>query len=144
GAEPEDLSLALDALGPSAPDEWVGISPDGEWLLLGTERFDPGCAGWPCLAVVPADLASAEVVRIGGEPVHPANFGAVAAGGGAIVFPADGGPHALDLWAIAREGDGWGAPVLLTGESGFAFHDVPAFAADGSRILFNCGHQPYA
>ncbi len=144
GAEPEDLSLALDALGPSAPDEWVGISPDGEWLLFGTERFDPGCAGWPCLAVVPADLSSAEVVRVGGEPVHPANFGAVAAGGDRIVFPADGGPHALDLWAIAREGDGWGAPVLLTAESGFAFHDTPAIAADGSRVLFNCGDQPYA
>jgi hypothetical protein len=143
GATLEDLSLALDELGPTARDEWVGISPDGDWLLLGTERFDPDCAGWPCLAVVPADLSSAEVVQIAGEAVHPANFGAIT-GGNLIVYPADGGPHALDLWAIAREGDGWSPPLLLTGDSEFAFHDAPALASDGSRVLFNCGDQPYA
>ena len=40
---------------------------DGTWLLLGTERFAPACGGWPCLAVVPADLSAGEAVRIGGR-----------------------------------------------------------------------------
>jgi hypothetical protein len=51
GAEPEDISAALDTLAPGA-DEWLNLSPGGDWLLLSTERFDPQCEGWPCLAVV--------------------------------------------------------------------------------------------
>jgi hypothetical protein len=144
GAVPEDVSTALDALGPSAPDEWIGISPDGRWLLLGTERFDPGCAGWSCLAVVPADLSTSEAVRIGGEVVHADGFGAIANGGDLIVFPAAGGPHALDLWSITRQGDGWSEPLLLTGDSPYAFNHTAAVAGDGTRVLFDCGDEPYA
>ncbi len=71
----------------SANDDWIGISPDGEWLLLGTERFDPDCAGWPCMAVVPADLSAGEPVRIRCRCVHPDGFGTIASGGDLIVYP---------------------------------------------------------
>jgi class 3 adenylate cyclase len=143
GATPEDLSLALDALAPPAPDDWVSIAPDGRWLLLGTERFDPECLGWPCLAVVPADLSAGEVVRVGAEVVHPDFQAAIAAGGGLIVYPKGGGPHEQDLWAIRRQGQGWGAPLLLTGASPYAYHALPALDVSGARVLFECGARPY-
>jgi hypothetical protein len=144
GAVPEDISVALDTLDASGPDEWIGISPDGEWLLLGTERFHPECAGWPCMAVVPADLSAGEPVRIGGAVIHPEGFGAIASGGDLIVYPASGGPHTLDLWAITRQDDGWSEPLLLTNDSPYAFNHTATFAADGTRVIFDCGDQPYA
>ena len=144
GAMPEDVSLALDDLGSPAPDDWVAISPDGEWLLLGTERFDPECAGWPCLAVVNADLSTGEVVRSAETVIHPEGPGTVASGGTLIVYPDDGGPHTLDLWAISRLGDGWTDPLLLTGESPHQYHLQPAISADGARVVFDCGNESYA
>jgi len=143
GAKPEDVTLALDSLGSPAPDEWIGISPDGEWLLLGTERFDPSCAGWPCLAVVPADLSTGETVKIGGEAIHPEGFAGIGPGGDQIVYPASGGPHSLDLWLITRQDDGWSQPLLLTAESPFDFNHNMVFSADGTHILFDCGDVPY-
>lgn len=155
GAAPEDISAALDAVAPAAsrratpggtvaaPDAWVNVSSDGNWLALGTERFDPACAGWPCLAVVAGDLTAGEVVRAGGAVVHPAGFGAIAAGGRRIVYPNTGGPHQMDLWLVEKTGDGWAAPVLLTGTSPSRYNDQPAISADGSRIVFECGDQPY-
>jgi hypothetical protein len=141
GATPEDLSLALDALGPTATDEWVDISPDGAWLLLGTERFDPDCADWTCLAVVPADLSAGEAVRTADGVLHPEGPGAIAAGGDLIVYVDDGGPHDLDLWATSRQGESWSAPVLLTGASMYQYHGQPAIAADGARVVFDCGDE---
>jgi hypothetical protein len=156
GETPEDLSLALDARWPAAttsapdasptaaaasPDDWIAVSPDGGWLLLRTERFDPECAGWPCLAVVNADLSAGEAVRVGGAVVHPEGPGAVAAGGDLVVYPDDGGPHAFDLWAISRQGDGWAEPVLLTGASQYQYHGQPDVAADGTRVVFDCGDE---
>ncbi|MBW1811873.1 MAG: right-handed parallel beta-helix repeat-containing protein, partial [Deltaproteobacteria bacterium] len=63
GAVPEDISLALDALSPGGGDRRLNISPDGNWLVVETERFDPECDGWSCLAIISADLSSGEVVR---------------------------------------------------------------------------------
>jgi hypothetical protein len=74
GAQPEDVSLALNALAPGSEDDWLNVSPDGEWLLLSTDRFDPQCAGWPCLARIQADLSAGEVVRADGG-VIPAQAG---------------------------------------------------------------------
>ncbi|HVO71205.1 MAG TPA: hypothetical protein VMT24_14240 [Aggregatilineaceae bacterium] len=144
GAQPEDVSLALNALAPGSEDDWLSISPDGAWLLLSTDRFDPQCAGWPCLALIQADLSAGEVVRAGDEMIHPSGFGAVASGGALIVYPDGGGPHDLDLWAISLAGDTWSRPVLLTGDSPFAWNAQPAIVADGGRLLFDCGDQPYA
>lgn len=141
GAAPEDLSAGLDARWPGGADAWVAASSDGAWLLLGTERFDPACVGWPCLAVASGDLTTAEPVRIDGAVVHPLAPGAIA--GGLIVVPLAEGPHETDLWAIRRSAEGWDAPVLLTGGSPYAYQQEPALAADGSRIAFECGDRPY-
>jgi hypothetical protein len=142
GETPEDVSTALDALG-AAPDDWIASSPDGAWLLLGTQRFDDACAGWLCLAVVPADLSSGQAVRTSADVVHPEGAAAIASGGQTIVYAASGGPHDLDLWAITRQGDIWSDPLLLTAQSPYAYNDAPALNADGGRVVFDCGDQPF-
>jgi hypothetical protein len=60
-----------------------------------------------------------------------------------VVYPLSGGPHALDLWAIRRQGDGWSEPVLLSGGSPYQFNHTAAFSADGARLVFDCGDEPY-
>ena len=143
GATPEDVSLGLDQLAPGSEDEGLNISPDGAWLVLDTDRFDPDCAGWPCLTIVKGDLSAGEAVRAGGELIHPEGFSAVASGGDLIVYPAGDGPHTLDLWAVARDGNAWGPPVLLTSDSPYDWHEYPAISADGSKVVFTCGPTPY-
>jgi hypothetical protein len=143
GSTPEDISLALDGLSPGSGDGQLNISPDGEWLVLNTERFDPECVGWPCLVIVRGDLSAGDTVRGNGELIHPEGFAAVASGGNLIVYPLGDGPHQLDLWAIARSGDQWTAPLLLTGDSPYAWNSQPAVAADGNRVVFDCGDEAY-
>ncbi|MGF1623725.1 MAG: hypothetical protein ACFCVH_02485 [Alphaproteobacteria bacterium] len=141
GETPEDVSAALDVIG-AGQDNWITLSPDGGWLLLGTQRFDPTCSGWPCLAVAPADLSAVEVIRSGLDPVHPTGRGAVASGGGLIVFPGTGGPHDTDLWAVTRAGDAWSDPLLITGASPFTYNETPAIDPTGERLVFDCGDAP--
>ncbi len=143
GATPEDISLALDRLAPGSEDGQLNISPDGAWLVLNTDRFDQECVGWPCLAIVPGDLSSGEAVRSNGELTHPEGFAAVASGGNLIVYALGDGPHELDLWSVTRSGGGWSAPLLLTGDSPYAWNSQPAVAADGTEIVFDCGDEPY-
>ena len=143
GATPENISQALDALATGTEDAGLNISPNSQWLILDTDRFDPECVGWPCLAIVSADLSQAEAIRAGGELVHPEDFSAVSSDGDFVVFPGSGGPHDLDLWAVRRSGDEWDAPELLTGSSSFAFNSFPAISDDGDTVLFNCGPQSY-
>ena len=143
GAQPENISLALDALGPGTEDEWLNVSPDGGWLLTSTDRFDPDCVGWPCLALIPADLSAAEVIRVDGAVIHPDGFSAVGSTGNFVVYPASGGPHDLDLWAVMRLDQAWTGPMLLTGDSPYAWNGQPALSADESMVLFDCGDEPY-
>ena len=145
GAEPEDITQALDELYPETRDEdaWLNIAPDGETLLLETERFHAGCADWACLAVMARDLSRAEAVLVGGEPVHVQGFSAVASGGELIVYPGQDGPHDLDLWAISRQGKEWSEPVLVTGDSNYAFNSQPALNEAGTHVVFDCGNEPY-
>jgi class 3 adenylate cyclase len=142
GAESEDLSASLDELSPGGREAWVAASPNGAWLIFGTERFDPECVAWPCLVVAPADLSSAEVVRTDGAIVH-SEFGAIASAGDVVIVLSPNGPHSIDLWAITRNGSGWNSPALLTAGSPYDFHDAPAFSADGTRVAFECGNRPY-
>lgn len=145
GAVPEDISLALDALSSGGDDRRLNTSPDGEWLVLETERFDRECEGWSCLAIVSADLSLGEAVYAGGQVVHPEGFSAVASGGNLIVFSTTGdGPHEIDLWAILRGGNAWSSPLLLTADSPHAFNYLPALSADGDTLVFNCGAESYA
>jgi len=141
-ALPEDITEALDALSPRALDIWLNISPEGDWLLLSTERFDSECAGG-CLAIVKGDLSDGELVRAAGQLVHPDGFGAVASGGDLIVYYAGDGPHVRDLWAVTRSADAWSAPRVLTADSTFPFNSQPAISDDGNRVLFDCGQEPY-
>ncbi len=144
GATPQDISAALDTLASGSDDDFLNISPDGRWLLLNTDRFHSSCSGWPCLALVKSDLSAGEVISAGGTVIHAEGFAAVASGGGLVVYPADGPPHATDLWAIAHNGNGWLTPTLLTGGSPYKYNYQPAISSDGSRVVFDCGDQPYA
>jgi hypothetical protein len=144
GAQPENVSAALAPLAISdGPDSALIVSPDGAWLSLQSERFDPDCVGWACLIVAPADLSSVEVVRADGLVIHPEGRGAISSGGTMVVYPAGDGPTALDLWMTQRAGDGWTTPLLLTGESTMAYHDIPTLSPDGTRVVFNCLPEAY-
>jgi hypothetical protein len=152
GATPEHISAVLDRMAPvvataenvpRAVDRWGGVSANGQWLLLRTERFFADCAGWACLVVMPADLSSSEAVRIDGEMVHPNGPAAIAGGGDLVIYADAGGPHEYDLWATARLGNGWSAPFPLTGDSPYPFHAEPAISGDGKRVLFACGNHQY-
>jgi parallel beta-helix repeat protein len=142
GAVPENLSAALDQYA-AGVDDWVNIAPDGQWLLVGTERFDPECTGWACLALLSADLSQREVVRTGGQALHP-GFSAVASGGNRIVYMDTDGPHDSDLWVINRQGQDWSTPVLLSGSSTFPANILPAISADGSQVAYSCSDDFYA
>ncbi|MGH7677145.1 MAG: TolB family protein [Gemmatimonadaceae bacterium] len=143
GATPQNVSAVLDALSPGS-DEWISTSWDGEWLLLSTERFDPDCSGFACLAIVKGDLSSGEVIQVNGNALHATGSGTVAAGGNVVVYQDLGvGTNTRDLWVTTRLGGTWSAPVALTGASPFLFNSHPSFSADGSRIVFDCGNEPF-
>ena len=144
GATPESVSDRLDALSPRRPDEWLNISPDGQWLLMSTERFEPECAGWACLALAPIDLSSAAVIKTGGSVVRAPTFSAVASGGNLVVFTSNDGPHTQDLFVTSRQGDGWSSPQLLTGQSPYDYHEYPAISADGTKVIMAANPVAYA
>lgn len=143
GAIPEDISQALDNLSSGGGDGLLNISPDGEWMVLGTERFDMGCEGWACLAIIYSDLSIGDAVRANGQLIHPEGISAIASGGELIVYPYGGGPNEIDLWAVTKLGDTWGEPRLITADSPHDFNNMPAISYDGSKVVFNCGPEPY-
>lgn len=142
GAEPENLSDALDEVVSGQGDEWVSASRDGDWLLVSSERFD-GCDGWACVAVVDADVSEVIPVEIDGEPLHTDQVAALGADGTSIVYSSEEGPHESDLWVTTRDGDEWSAPELLTDDSDHDYNAVPWLSADGETVVFNCGTTPY-
>ncbi len=136
-ATPEDVSANLDALSAGAEDHLLNVSPNGQWLVLETDRF--GCSGWPCLAVVKADFSSGGAVSIGGQTVHPeGSISAVSNNGDLVVYATQDGPHATDLYASVRTNGVWGAATLLTGSSTYNWHSMPALSVDASTVLFDC------
>lgn len=145
GGEPENITPALDALSPlpeEGSDRLFNISPDGQWIILETERF--GCGGWHCIVVLPADLSNGEAVRAAGEIVHIWDSPVIASGGNLIVYADTGGPHEADLYALNRVQGGWNPPVLLTEDSPFAYNSVASISDDGQRVVFQCGDQPFS
>ncbi len=143
GGGPEDVGAALEAKWPGGGDEWLNLSPDGAWLLFSTERFDPDCTGWPCLAVAASDLSSGAAIRSPSGVLHAEGFSAIANSGAMVVYSAPGTSHAQDLWVVGKTADSWGDPVLLTGGTPYNYNEVPALSDDGTRVLFDCGQQPY-
>jgi hypothetical protein len=133
-SQPEDISAALDKLSPGA-DEWINISADGQWLLISSERFDPECQVWACLAVVPADLSRFEVLKSGGSALHTA-FSAI--GPTTLVYVTGEGPHKQDLWVMKRQPGGWSDPSLLTTASNFSYNLTPSLSVDEQKVLLTC------
>jgi len=144
---PYDISHALEELSPQpidGNDEYLNISPDGQWLTLLTSRFDPDCAGWPCLAVVAADLGDGDAIFAGGDMVHPSGMPAVASGGDLVIYPDASADDRWDLFAVTRDGRRWSDPLLLTAESPYPFQSHPAISGDGERVVFVCTPQIYS
>jgi hypothetical protein len=137
GASAVDVSAALNRLPPGARDEWLNTSPNGQWLLMSTERF--GCGGWACLARLGASLRTGAVIRASGSALHADAFGAVSSDGRTVVYPQGGGPHVRDLWVTRLIAGRWTAPALLTGASPQRYNMQPAISGDGRRVLFDCG-----
>lgn len=144
-ANPTDVSAALDTIAAAdAPrDNWINISPDGQWLLVETSRFADSCASWACVQVVSSDVTAGETVVAGGKPLRPESRSAIASGGMLIVYPSRDGPNDIDLWVTRRDRRGWGSPDLLTEGSPGKFNAEPAISDDGKRVVFDCGREPY-
>ena len=138
GAPMQDLTAALDAISPGSDDQ-IALAASGAWLVLQTTRF--GCQDYGCIALVKGDLSGGALVKNGGE-IHAQGRPAVSASGDRIVFPSHG-PHAMDVWAIARTGATWSQPVLLTAASSHPYHHDLAISADGTKAVFDCGNDPY-
>ncbi len=138
----ENLSDGLDALSEGG-EQWMASSPNGEWLLMETNRFDAQCEDWNCLAVVKSDLSTGGVIKIGNERLHGDDYGAIASSGTLVVFPFEGGPNSRDLFAIRQTGSTWSEQALLTGASTFPFNMQPSINADGSKVVFDCGYDLY-
>ena len=140
GAIPEDISTKLDPLG-TGSDEFVNVSPDGDWLLVGSTRF--GCND-PCVALVKRDVCTAQVVvAADGTPVPANGTAAVASGGNLVVYPAEAQPHQRDLFVVKRTGPTtWSAPVNLTAKSPGTWNQRPAISDDGTKMVFDCGPDP--
>jgi hypothetical protein len=140
GAVAENVSDALGKLSEGSRDRRINASTNGAHITLSTDRF--GCEG-ECLALIPKSLASGELVKPDGQDAYTEGLAAVSNNGELIVYPAQGGPHRVDLFATRKQGSVWSAPVLLTSASSYAYNNMPSLSLDGSRIVFDCGAEPY-
>ena len=148
GAEPEDISAALDSLSPASEDDFLSTSSDGKWLVVESERFDPECVGWSCLAVVAGDLTSGDVVRVnpGSWDVLHAWDGvaAISPKGDLLVYAADATePKEADLYVVRRLEEGWGEPKRLTSESPYLINSAPRLSQDRVKVVFQCGDDAF-
>ncbi len=142
GAPIEDVSAEIEPFGRGTMDRWIVPSHNAAFLVLATERAPCPEVG-ECLAIMPRDLSRLEPVLAGGAEVAIVGTPAVNDLGDAIVYPATGGPHGVDLWLTRRRTSGWTAPALLTATSTAPFNNMPALTFDESRVLFDCGRNPY-
>jgi hypothetical protein len=142
GAAPEDLTPRLERVGPGTIDRWLVPSLSGQAFAFSTDRVRCPEVG-ECLAIASGDWAHVEPVLEGGREISVVGTPAVSDGGDRVVYPAEGGPHVVDLWATSRVGNAWSSAVLLTGASRFAYNDMPAMTFDGARVLFDCGDEAY-
>lgn len=140
-SEPVEVENVSKLLGGGGVDRWITPSRSGEWLVMSAERFD--CSG-ECLVRVSWDLQDGEAVKAGGADVYLNGIPAISDDGNTVVYPSSGGTHEVDLWVTTRGGDGaWSAPVELTADSSYAYHNMPALTPDGDAVTFDCGSEPY-
>jgi hypothetical protein len=140
GASAVDVSAALNGVS-TGKDNGASLALDGAFVALDTTRL--GCVSGDCLAVASAGGTQAKLVRIAGAEVPVHARPAVAPGGLAAVYPASGGPHASDLYAVRDVGGAWTAPTLLTAASSYPSHHDVAFSFDGKRVVFDCAPSDY-
>lgn len=128
----------------SGDDGFINISPDGQWLIIETTRFDDECDGWSCWAVVDSALTTFQVVYLNGQPLHAEGAAAIASDGQTLIFEGTDGSNEIDLYAVQLDDSANGSnPVLLTGDSPYPFNRQPAISDDGQRILLGCRTEPY-
>lgn len=143
----ENLSARFDALAPpnlpGAHRGPISISPDGEWYVFKSERFDAGSQGWAGLTLARSDLTSVETIRAGGQTIHGEGLAQATAGATAVVYVDSGGPHVRDLFIVRRQGTAWQTPALLTAQSSFAWNYWPVLSPDGKRVAFSGGADSY-
>lgn len=140
GAVAENISTALAKLSDGTRDRRINASTNGDFITLATDRF--ACEG-ECLALIPKSLDRGELVKPGGQDAYTEGIAAVANLGDLVIYPAQGGPHQVDLFATRKQGSGWSAPILLTSASSYAYNNMPSLSLDGMRITFDCGAEPY-
>lgn len=130
----EVLTPQLDVLEPEGQDDWAVRSPNGRRLLVSTDRF--GCVD-PCLVTMDADLGARELVRIDNQQVRSNTHGAISNDGGLIVFREDTPP--FSLFAARRGAQQFEGLVELTAGATLQGSSAPVLAADGARVVFECG-----
>ncbi|MCU7834278.1 MAG: hypothetical protein KZQ83_03410 [gamma proteobacterium symbiont of Taylorina sp.] len=151
GAQAESISEKLNQLSANGSDPVADLnlnaSPNGQWMILDSDRFHAECQGWGCLTVTNRDVTSAFVVKVNGAVVHPDSGAAVIDSSGTkIIYSSEGDSHHRDLWLLQRNNvneNNWQPPVLLTADSPFSWNVIPAIADDGSKLLFQCGNEAY-
>ena len=139
GGVPTDLTRALNQInGKTGSDASIAASPDGQWIVLHTNRFDTDGDDFD-LAVYPINnLGAGKLVTFDDGPAQPLGRSVVANGGNLIVFESADGPHETDLWAAVRSAGSW-SKVLLTADSTHAVNTSPSLSDDGTNILFTGG-----
>ena len=145
GAAPVNVTEAVAGVGHKS-ERRLNTSRNGQFLIFETQNVDVACDGDECLAVAPASApAQATLVKQADAPLK--NIGGRAAitdDGNTVAWVANTGNHSLDVFAATRTGTNWSAAVNVTSASTFDWNDVPAFSADGTRLLFDCGPEAYA
>ena len=140
GATAVDVSAQLP--GTATRDRWLVPSHDGVFQALSTDRIT--CSMGECLAAGRVDSpATLALVKAGDTEVVLEGTPAISNDGTRIVYPSQGGPHAIDLFLTTKSGSTWSAPVLLTGASTRAYNNMPSLTFDETRALFDCGQEPY-
>lgn len=140
GGKITNISTYLNTLD-DGTDSQINISPDGEWLLLESERFHDDCDGWACLIYGKRDLSEfSAVLASDGNVIHPEGFSAIANDGKLIVVHVSGTAR-NDLMVSHRTGNIWSVPVSLTAGSPSNNNQYPTISTDGQEVLFHCGEN---
>ncbi len=138
GSIPVSLTKRLHDLSPlpsGGTDESVNVSPNGEWLVISTERF--GNQGWAGLSVVKSDLSEGSAVEDSLGNLFHTGPATISSDGTLIVYQeSDSGLQ--HLFAIRKKSGFWSLPVKITAGSPYRNHGRPSLSYDGTMVVFDC------
>ena len=140
GSPLENLTAEMNKVSPGK-DDFLNLSRDGAWVVATGARF--GCGSGSCVELFAGNLSRGEGVKPNGHAIEAGEGRPVVAPGGNLIVYSKSGPHALDLYAVTRNGTLWDTPVLLTTLSTFSHHHDAAISSDGARVVFDCGRDAY-